>query len=138
MAASQITREVLIPLLKNACNAFEQGSENACELTKSLYEQHYSTLAGFVQTNPNLKKSQTYKASLGVAGRGKKLKCPDKKTRDVLFGFVLCIYQASLGVDDNTMRNTAKQASSEGVDKPHKNQGDFLLWLVKDMEKKLV
>ncbi len=137
MSASQITRDVLIPLLKDACNAFEQGSENACELTKQLYEKHYSTLVGFSQNDPFLKKSQTYKASLGVAGKGKKLKCPDKKIRDVLFGFVLCIYQAALGVDDNTMRNTAKQASSEGVDKPHKNQGAFLLWLVQDMNKKL-
>ncbi|MGY5876562.1 MAG: hypothetical protein RTU30_12510 [Candidatus Thorarchaeota archaeon] len=134
----QITRDALLPKLKEAVEAFNIEIARACVLTKELYDQHYGTLIGFMETNPTLKKSHTYKASLGVFDkRGKKLKCPDKNTHHALFGVTLCVYQAALGVDDGTMRNTSKQASREGVDKPHKNHGAFLFWLVQDMAKKL-
>ncbi len=134
----EIIRSTLLPKLTEAVEAFNTDVGRACELTKELYDQYYGTLLGFMETNPALKKSHTYKASFGVFGkRGKKLKCPDKNMHHALFGITLCVYQAALGVDDGTMRDTSKQASREGVDKPHKNHGAFLLWLVQDMERKL-
>ena len=134
----ELAKTVFIPKLGEALEKYETDLERSCTIVKELFETHFVFLESLKQTMDILKKSKTYKASLGVAAWAKKLKCSDsKKVMQVIFAFTFLIYQAALNIDDKAVQNTLKDASMKGIMVRGEKLFEYHQWLLNDLTNKL-
>ena len=133
-----LAKNVFIPKLGEALEKYEADVEHSCLIVKELYDTHFVFLESLKQTMDTLKKSKTYKASIGVAAWAPKLKCSDnKKVMQVIFAFTFLIYQAALNIDDKAVQNTIKDASMKGIMVRGEKLLEYHQWLLDDLSNKL-